>query len=395
MSNRFKTSLFFIFPSVFLILLAGLTKNTVVVTAVAFLMLILSSYIYLSAGRLILKLYKARKVRRDENPLLYSILEDLSTRAQVKTPELYSFEAEIPGMFTVGNGSKAFIAISTSMFETFDDLNLEVLLAHEIGHIKNKDVSLNTVTALFAGTIMLCPEFAMWGSLLSGFGQPHDPAPRFFRFIATALATPPAATLVQLTNPQRRELEADEVAIKLTRNPQLLAKNLAYLENYIPFQPVAGKFNPGHFHLFSTHTQRVRGDNAIFISMFDTHPDIGDRVMHILNHSNYKENGIITNRYSRVPGFFDSKSWKLAMGTSFVVYMMFLFVIIVVVTFALKDFNFLINGGIAGVYIGSVLLLMRITAKVTRRRPRQKCLLPVHKRIILNSRQAFNYFVKK
>ncbi len=395
MSNRFGTFLLLSVPSAFPVLLAGLTKNAVVVAAVAFLMLILSSYIYLSAGRLILRLYKARKVRRDENSLLYSILENLSTGAQVRTPELYSFEAETPGMFTVGNGSKTFIAISTSMFETFDDLSLEVLLAHEIGHIKNRDVSLNTVTALFAGTIMLFPELATWGSILSGFGQPQDPAPRFFKFMATAFATPPAATLVQLTNPQRRELEADEVAIKLTRNPQLLAKNLEFLENYIPFQPLTSKFNPGHFHLFSTHTQRIRGDHAIFISMFDTHPDTGDRVMHILNHSNYKENGIITNRYSRVPGFFDSKNWKLAMGVSFVVYMMFLFVIIVVVTFALKDFNFLINGGIAGVYIGSVLLLMRITAKVTRRRPRQKCLLPVHKRIILNSRQAFNYFVKR
>ncbi len=395
MSNRFGTSLFFVVPSTLLILLAGLTKNAIVVVSVAFLMLILSSYIYVSAGSLILKLYKARKIRRSENPLLYSILEELSSRAQVRTPELYSFEAEIPGMFTVGNGSKAFIAISTSMFETFDDLNLEVLLAHEVGHIKNRDVSLNTVTALFAGAIMLLPELAMWGSILSGFGQPHDPAPRFFRFAATALAATPAATLVQLTNPQKRELEADEVVIKLTRNPQLLAKNLEYLENYIPFQPATGKFNPGHFHLFSTHTQRVRGDRAMFISMFDTHPDTGDRVMHILNHSNYKENGILTNRYSRVPGFFDSKSWKLAMGTSFVAYMMFLFVIIVVITFALKDFNFLINGGIAGAYIGSVLLFMRITAKVTRRKPQQKCLLPVHKRIIWNSRQVFKYFVKR
>ncbi|WP_440954697.1 M48 family metalloprotease [Methanosarcina sp. Mfa9] len=395
MSNRFGTSLFFLVSSALLILLAGLTKNAIVVVSVAFMMLILSSYIYLSAGSLILKLYKARKIQRDENPLLYSILEELSSRAQVKTPELYSFEAEIPGMFTVGNGSKAFIAISTSMFETFDDLNLEVLLAHEVGHIKNRDVSLNTVTALFAGVIMLFPELAMWGSILSGFGQPHDPAPRFFRFATTALAAPPAATLVQLTNPQRRELEADEVAIKLTRNPQLLAKNLEYLENYIPFQPVTGKFNPGHFHLFSTHTQRIRGDRAMFISMFDTHPDTGDRVMHILNHSNYKENGILTTRYSRVPGFFDPKSWKLAMGTSFVAYMMFLFVIIVLVTFALKDFNFLINGGIAGAYIGSVLFFMRITAKVTRRKPQQKCLLSAHKRIIQNSRQVFKYFVKR
>ena len=94
------------------------------------------------------------------------------------------------------------------MLEMFDELELEALLAHEIGHIKNGDVGLNTVTAFLAGLIMSVPNFAMWGSLLSGFGQPEDPAPRFFKFIATALAAPPAATLIHLTNPSKKRIRS-------------------------------------------------------------------------------------------------------------------------------------------------------------------------------------------
>ena len=102
--------------------------------------------------------------------------------------------------------------------------------------------------------------------------------------------------------------------------------------------------------------------------MFDTHPETGDRVTRILSHSTYSKNDTISNKRSRVPGFFDVKNWRLAIGISFVSYMAFLFVIIVGVTFAIKDFNFLVNGGIAAVYTGAVLLLMGTTAKVSRRR---------------------------
>ncbi|MCQ1535501.1 M48 family metalloprotease [Methanosarcina sp. KYL-1] len=357
-------------------------------------MAILSVYIYLSSGRWVLKWYKAQKVPRNERSLLYTILETLASRAQVRAPDLYSFESEIPVMFTVKNGSNASIAISTAMLKTFDDLNLEVFLAHEIGHIKNRDVSLNTVTALFAGLIMTFPELVMWGSILSGFGQPEDPAPRVFRFIATALAAPPAATLVQLTRPVRREFEADAEGIKITRNPKVLAKNLEFLEQYIPLQPVISKFNPGHFHLFGTHTHLSRGDSYIFISLFDTHPEIGARTAHILSHSSYPENGII-KKYSRVPGYFDLRSWKLAMASSFVSYMVFLFVIIVVVTFALKDFNFLINGGIAAGYTGAVLMLMGITAKVTIGKYHKKSLCRFTKQFFRTHVRLLRYFVKK
>lgn len=365
------------------------------VAVIAILGFLLYAYIYFSSSKWILKWYGSQKIQRSEKPLLYSILEDLSSRAEVQPPEIYLFESRIPSMFTVGHAGKSSIVISTSMLEMFGELELEALMAHEIGHIKYKDVGRNTITAFLAGTIMSFPNFAMWGSMLLGFGQPDDPAPRFFRYIATAIAVPPAALLIHLTNPAKRELEADEVAVKLAGNPQVLAKTLEFLENYIPLQPVSSKYNPGHFHLFSTHTQQMRGYLSIFISMFDTHPETGYRVTRILSHLTYSKNDTISSKRSRVPGFFDVKNWRLAIGISFVSYMAFLFVIIVGVTFAIKDFNFLVNGGIAAVYTGAVLLLMGTTAKVSRRKSYLKNSPLTRKRIFLNSVQVFKHLIKR
>lgn len=373
----------------------GTIEIILLVAVIAILGFLLYAYIYFSSSKWILKWYGAKKIQRSEKPVLYSLLDDLSSRAEVKPAEIYSFESNIPSMFTVGHTGKSSIAISTSMLEMFGELELEALMAHEIGHIKNKDVGKNTFIAFIAGTIMSFPNFAMWCSMLSGFGQPEDPAPRFFRYIGSAIATPPAALLIHLRNPARRELEADEVAVKLTKNPQVLAKTIEHLENYIPLQPVSSRFNPGHFHLFSTHTQQIRGYLSIFISMFDTHPETGDRITRILSHATYSKNGNISNNRSRVPGFFYVKNWRLALGISFVSYMAFLFVIIVGITFALSDFNFLVNGGIAAVYTGAVILLIGATAKLSRRKTYFKNPSLIRKRIILNSVQAFKNLIKR
>lgn len=382
-------------PSVLTILSEVFTTRYIfLMLGITFLILILYIFILFKSSKWILKSYGAQKIQRSERSLLYSILDDLSKKAGVKNPEMYSFESEIPAMFTVGSGGKSVITISTSMLEMFNEIELEGLLAHEIGHIKNMDVGLNTVTAFLAGLIMSFPNFVMWSSMLLGFGQPEDPAPRFFKFMATAFAAPPAAILIHLTNPAKKEFAADKESIKLTGNPQTLAKTVEFLESYIPLQPVNDRFNPGHFHLFSTHTQQIRGYISIFTSLFDTHPGIEDRVTHILNNSNRPGKDTLNSKYSRVPGFFDLKSWKLAMATSLVSYMSLLFGIIVLITFAIKDFNPLVNGVIAAVYIGAVMLLMGITARLSRR-VHHLSKPPSPKKVVLGPKKVFKSFMKK
>jgi heat shock protein HtpX len=352
------------FPSVSYFPFELFESKKIILTGITFLIIVLYMYIYFRSGKWILKCYGAKKIQRNEKAILYSMLENLSTKASIITPEIYSFEHDIPAMFTVGNLSKSSIAISTSMLKILDELKLEVLMAHEVGHIKKRHVGLNTVTAFLAGLIMLFPNFVTWCSIILGLGKPEDPAPALFRFIATGLVAPPSAILVHLTNPVKKELLADEVAVKITGNPQSLAKTLEFLEDYISLQPVIKTFNPGHFHLFSTHTQKLRGSCSIFIHLFNGHPESRDRTARILSHSTYATNAT-HSKYTKVPGFFDVKNWKLALTYSFISYMILVFIIIIRTVFTMRSLNFLTFGGICAVYIGSILILIGATAKIS------------------------------
>jgi Zn-dependent protease with chaperone function len=174
------------------------TRSIFTVVSVVFIILFIHTYVYLQGSKCIIKWYKAQKIQESEKSYLFSILEDLSTKAKVKSPELHSFDSEIPSIFTVGTTRNPSIVISTSMLKTFDNLEMEALIAHEFGHIKCGHIYTNTLVALVAGTIMSFPNFVMSFSTILGFGQPEDPIPRVFEFYATALTAPIAAIIINI-----------------------------------------------------------------------------------------------------------------------------------------------------------------------------------------------------
>jgi len=247
----------------------------------------------------------------------------------------------------------------------FDSDELEVLFAHEIGHIKNGDVPLSTVTALFAGTLASFSTAALWGSLLTGFGQEYDPAPRLIRFLAMGLVGPPAALLVQFSTSRAREYAADEVSTILTDNSQLLVETLERIERYVQLQHL-GEINPGHAHMFPVNLLKVEESYDLHLSMFDTHPDIQSRE----NNLSWKK--LLTSKHQtlhEVRMLNETsviKDWNKAMAFSFISYFMVLFGIIVIDVFARKDFDFGEVSLIAGVYVGALILLMLIEVTVFR-----------------------------
>ena len=352
-------------PSIPFILIAGFFGGISIAGIVLAVMLILSFVIYKFSGKILLRWYSARKIGDFESIELNSILGTLSNLAQVPEPDLYVFESQIPAMFTVGTGSRASVAVSTRAMDLFDEAELEVLFAHEMGHIKNGDVPLSTVVALFAGTLASFSTAALWGSLLTGFGQEYDPAPRLIRFLAMGLVGPPAALLVQLHVPRAREYAADEVSVVLTDKPHLLVETLERIERYIQLQHL-GEINPGHAHLFPVNLLKVEESYDLHLSMFNTHPDVQSR------ENNLSWNTLLTPKHqtlhevrmlSETSVF---KNWNKAMAFSFISYSMVLFGIIVIDVFARKDFDFGEVSRIVGVYMGALILLMLIEVTVFR-----------------------------
>ena len=363
--NKIKIALFFAVPSIPFVIIAGIFGGIPIAGVVLAVMLILSYRIYRLSGNILLKWYGARKVDTSESFEIHSILKRLSNMAQVPKPYLYFFESQIPAMFTVGTGEKASVAISTKALDILDQAELEVLLAHEIGHIKNRDVPLSTVVALFAGTLVSFSTVAFWGSLLTGFGQEYDPAPRFIRFLAMGLVAPPAALLVQLSISHAREYAADEVSMGLTDKPHLLVETLERIERYIQLQH-SGEINPGHAHMFTFNLLKAEESYDLYLSMFDTHPGIQSRVDKISLKTRLTPEHRTLHDVKMLNETSFIKNWKKTMFFSFVSHFMVLLGIIVIDVFVRKDFDFWEVAFIGGVYMGAVTMMMIVEIAVFR-----------------------------
>ena len=347
------------------VLIAGFFGGISIAGVVLAVILILSFVIYKFSGKILLRWYNARKIGDFESIELNSILGTLSNMAQVAEPSLYVFESQVPAMFTVGIGSHASVAVSTKALDIFDRSELEVLLAHEVGHIKNGDVPLSTVTALFAGTLTSFSTVALWGLLLIGFGQSSDPAPRLIRFLAMGLVAPPAALLVQLSVSHAREYAADEVSIVLTDKPHLLVETLERIERYIQLQHPE-EINPGHAHMFPVNLLKVEDTYDLHLSMFGTHPDIQSRennlswkTLRTPKHQTLHEVFVRSNNIYMI-------NWKKAMLFSFISYSIVLLLIIVADVFIRNHFDYAIISHIVKVYAGLISLLMLIEITVFR-----------------------------
>ena len=363
--NKLKIALFFVVPLIPFVLIAGIFGGVPIAGIVLAVMLILSYATYRLSGKIILKWYRARQADASESIETLSILENLSNTAQVPKPVLYIFESQIPAMFTVGIGGDASVAVSTKALDLFDQAELEVLLAHEIGHIKNGDVPLSTVTALFAGILASFSTAALWGSLLTGFGQEYDPAPRLIRFLAMGLVAPPAALLVHLSTSRSRVYAADEVSMVLTDKPHLLVETLERIERYIQLQNI-GVINPGHAHMFPVNLLKVEESYDLHLSMFDTHPDIKSRADNLSWKSLLTPKHQTLHEVRMLSETSVIKDWNKAMAFSFVSYSMILFGIIVVDVFARKDFDPREVALIAGGYMGVLTMMMLIEVTVFR-----------------------------
>lgn len=214
-----------------------------------------------------LKWYKAENV---------GTLSNLAEKAGISPPEMYMINHHLPIIFTVGTRGKYEIAISSGAMGLFDTSELEVMLAREIGHIINDDVPMNTIVALFSGSLASVSTLALWGALLGGFGQDYDPAPRFIRFLAMGLVAVPSALIAQLALSPSRELMADAASVELTNEPQLLAETLDHVNEYVEHYPAP--VSPGHVHMFPLNTLEINELYEIHNSLYNTHPNMDERI---------------------------------------------------------------------------------------------------------------------
>jgi heat shock protein HtpX len=276
MGNTFKTA--FLLTALTLLLMFigrafGGQNGMFLALAIAVVMNFVS---YFYSDKIALAMYRAQPVTREELPRAYAAVERLTQKIGIPMPKIYVIPSESPNAFATGrNPSHASVAVTHGILGLLNDEELEGVLAHELGHVNNRDILISSVAATLAGAITMLASMGRWAMLFGGFGGGGDRDRRDGGGIVALLMlilAPIAASLIQLAVSRSREYQADATGAHFTGNPYALASALQKLDTYSRRLPLQA--TPSTAHLFII--QPFLGMN--FGNLFSTHPPIAKRI---------------------------------------------------------------------------------------------------------------------
>jgi heat shock protein HtpX len=233
---------------------------------------------YFFSDKIALGIYRAQPVTREQLPRAYEVVERLTAKEGLPMPRIYVLPTESPNAFATGrNPQHASVAVTHGILQLLDDEELEGVLAHELGHVKNRDILTSSIAATLAGAITMIARMGYFASLF-GYGS-RDSRERGGGGISALLmiiVAPIAAMLIQLAISRSREYEADATGAHTTGNPYALARALQKLENYSKRLPLEA--TPSTAHLFIIAPLLGGG----FGSLFSTHPPTRERIRRLI-----------------------------------------------------------------------------------------------------------------
>lgn len=229
---------------------------------------------YFFSDKIVLAQYGAKEADQARFGELYAIVRRLSQRASIPMPKVYVLNMPTPNAFATGrDANHAVVAVSPSLISSLSPEELEGVLAHELGHIKNGDMLVSTIAATLAGAVSYLANMVMYlGPMRS---RDDDRGTNPLGLLIMVIVTPIAATLLHLAISRSREFLADEFAGNLTKRPLALANALRKISGYAARYPLAS--DPGHSssaHLFIINPF----DASLFAKLFSTHPPLHERI---------------------------------------------------------------------------------------------------------------------
>ncbi len=226
-------------------------------------------FMYWTSSSMVLRMYNARTVTAAEAPDLYAMVDRLRQRAALPMPTVAIAPHEQPNAFATGrNPEHAVVCVTEGILRLVSREELEGVIAHELAHIKNRDMLLQTFTATMAGAIGMIANFAFF------FGRGDDDGPNPLVAILTMLLAPIAAMLIQMAISRQREFKADAVGAQITGKPMGLANALMKLDNYAKQIPM--HVAPSAAPLAQVNPLQAHGGGVA--SLFTTHPPMAQRV---------------------------------------------------------------------------------------------------------------------
>jgi heat shock protein HtpX len=229
---------------------------------------------YWFSDKIAIRASRAQPVSEAEAPDLYRIVRDLTTAANMPMPRLYVTPDKQPNAFATGrNDRRAAIAVTSGIMQALDENELRGVLAHELAHVRNRDILIGSVAAAIAMGITFLARMVMWGAMFGGAGD-DDEGGNIFGLLAMALLAPIAALFIQMAISRSREFEADATGVRLAGNGEGLAGALEKLNVYSHRVPM--NVNPAAENMYIVSP--LAGRKAAFTKLFSTHPPMEERI---------------------------------------------------------------------------------------------------------------------
>ncbi len=232
---------------------------------------------YWFSDKIVLMMYGAKEVKESEAHKLYKIVREVAEEAKVPMPKVYTINMPSPNMFATGRNPKhAAVAASQSILELLNDGELKGVVAHEIAHIKNRDILISTIAGTIAGVISYIATMAQWTAMFGGFGgRDRNNSSNIISLLVLAIVTPIIASLIQLAISRSREYIADASGARILRDSTGLASALEKIESAVKHHPlIATPTSDATAHLLFINPFR----SGSFIRLFMTHPDTSQRI---------------------------------------------------------------------------------------------------------------------
>jgi len=286
--NTLKTAFLLTLLTVILVLAGeylGGTNGALIAFAIA---AATNFFSYFYSDKLALAMYGAKPVTREELPRAYEVVERLAGRAGIPMPKIYVIPTESPNAFATGrNPQHASVAVTHGILSLLTDEELEGVLAHELGHVRNRDILTSSIAATLAGAITILARMAFWFGAVGGGGDRRDRDGGGLGGLVMLLLAPIAAMLIQLWVSRTREYEADASGAQLTGNPYALASALEKISAVSRQVPLLASPNSAHLFIVAP---LLSGET--FASLFSTHPPIQKRIERLIGRPSVS--GIIT-----------------------------------------------------------------------------------------------------
>jgi heat shock protein HtpX len=228
---------------------------------------------YWFSDKIALSASRAKPVSEQEAPQLYKILRELTERADLPMPRVYTIPSEQPNAFATGRNAKhSAVAVTEGLMRSLPEDQIRGVLAHELSHVKNHDILVTSIAAMIAGAIAAVANILQFSFLFGGLGDEEESPLGFIGALATIILAPIAAAILQMAVSRQREFLADATGARLLGTGKPLADALETLEQGVQAVPL--QVNPATASLYIVHPFRGQGIG----NMFSTHPPLAERI---------------------------------------------------------------------------------------------------------------------